>query len=529
MSTQTSRVTLALEVLPAYGEILTPEALTFLKELHENFNTRRKNLLQKRVEKQKRIDAGEFPSFLPETAHIRAGDWTIAPLPKDLEDRRVEITGPVNRKMVINALNSGAHLFMADFEDSNSPTWQNAMDGQINLRDAVKGTISYKNPSGKEYRLSDKTAVLIVRPRGWHLEEKHMLVDGEKISGSLVDFGLYFFHNAKTLLEKGSGPYFYLPKMESYLEARLWNDVFIFAQKYIGIPNGTIKATVLLETIHASFEMDEILYELRNHSAGLNCGRWDYIFSFLKSFRNHNEFLLPDRAQVTMTAPFMRAYSLKVIQTCHRRNAPAIGGMAAQIPIKNNPEANEAAFEKVRADKEREALDGHDGTWVAHPGLVPVALEVFNHIMKTPNQIFRKREEIDVTEKDLLEVPVGTITEEGLRMNISVGIQYIASWLSGRGAAPIYNLMEDAATAEISRAQVWQWIRHEGGKLNDGRKITFALVEEFKSEELAKIEREIGKEQFEKGRFVEATKLFTNLVRNDEFETFLTLPGYEIL
>ncbi len=529
MSTQTSRVTLVGEMLPAYNEILTPEVLSFLKELHENFNERRIELLQKRVEKQKRIDAGEFPKFLEETKHIREADWTIAKLPKDLEDRRVEITGPVDRKMVINALNSGAHLFMADFEDSNAPTWENVVEGQINLRDAVKGTISHKNDKGKEYRLNEKTAVLIVRPRGWHLEEKHMQVDGKNMSGSLVDFGLYFFHNAKALLAKGSGPYFYLPKMESYLEARLWNDVFVFAQKYIGIPNGTIKATVLLETIHASFEMDEILYELKDHSAGLNCGRWDYIFSFLKSFRNHNKFLLPDRAQVTMTAPFMRSYSLKVIQTCHRRNAPAIGGMAAQIPIKNNPEANEAAFEKVRADKEREALDGHDGTWVAHPGLVPVAMEVFNHIMKTPNQIFRKREEICVTENDLLEVPVGTITEEGLRMNISVGIQYIASWLSGRGAAPIYNLMEDAATAEISRAQVWQWIRHEGGKLNDGRNITLELMEELKEEELAKIEREIGKEAFKKGRFQEATTLFTDLVRNDEFVPFLTLPGYEIL
>lgn len=529
MSTQTSRVTLVGEVLPAYGEILTSEALTFLKELHENFNGRRKNLLQKRVEKQKKIDAGEFPKFSQETAHIREKDWSIAPLPKDLEDRRVEITGPVDRKMVINALNSGAHVFMADFEDSNSPTWQNAIEGQINLRDAVRGTISYQNPSGKEYRLGNKPAVLFVRPRGWHLEEKHMLVDGERMSGSLVDFGLYFFHNAKTLLEKGSGPYFYLPKMESHLEARLWNDVFVFAQKYIGIPNGTIKATVLLETIHASFEMDEILYELRDHSAGLNCGRWDYIFSFLKSFRNHKEFLLPDRAQVTMTAPFMRAYSLKVIQTCHRRNAPAIGGMAAQIPIKDNPAANEAAFEKVRADKEREALDGHDGTWVAHPGLVPVAMEVFHHIMKTPNQIFRRREEISVTEKDLLEAPMGTITEEGIRTNISVGIRYIASWLSGRGAAPIYNLMEDAATAEISRAQIWQWIRHEGGKLENGRNITFALVEACKAEELAKIEQEIGSEQFEKGRFAEAAKLFTDLVRRDEFEEFLTVPGYEIL
>ncbi|MEI4801537.1 malate synthase A [Bacillus sp. FJAT-51639] len=529
MSTQTSRVTLVGEVLPAYLEILTPEALTFIKELHENFNGRRKELLQKRVEKQKKIDAGELLHFLEETANVRADDWTIAPLPNDLQDRRVEITGPVDRKMVINALNSGARVFMADFEDSNAPTWQNAMEGQINLRDAVKGTILYTNENGKEYRLNEKTAVLMVRPRGWHLQEKHVLVDGEEVSGSLLDFGLFFFHNAKALMQKGSGPYFYLPKMESYLEARLWNDVFVFAQKYIGIPHGTIKATALLETIHASFEMDEILYELRDHSAGLNCGRWDYIFSFLKTFRNHEQFLLPDRAQVTMGVSFMRAYCLRVIQTCHRRGAPAIGGMAAQIPIKNDPKANEAAFEKVRADKEREACDGHDGTWVAHPGLVPVAMEVFDRIMTTPNQIYRKREEICITEQNLLEVPVGTITEAGLRTNISVGIQYIASWLSGRGAAPIYNLMEDAATAEISRAQVWQWIRHEKGKLEDGRKITFALVEQFKAEELAKIEQEIGSDRFEKGRFVEATKLFTNLVRNDEFVSFLTLPGYEIL
>ncbi|WP_369900710.1 malate synthase A [Bacillus manliponensis] len=529
MSTQTSRVTLVGEVTPAYLEILTPEALAFMKELHEKFNGRRKELLQNRVKKQEKIDAGEFPTFLKETAHIRADDWTIAPLPKDLEDRRVEITGPVDRKMVINALNSGARVFMADFEDSNSPTWKNTVEGQINLRDAIKGTISHKNENGKEYRLHEKHAVLMVRPRGLHLEEKHLQVNGEVMSASLVDFGLFFFHNAKELLKKGSGPYFYLPKLESYLEARLWNDVFEFAQKYVGIPNGTIKATVLVETIHASFEVDEILYELREHSAGLNCGRWDYIFSFLKSFRNHKQFLLPDRAQVTMTVPFMRAYCLRVIQTCHRREAPAMGGMAAQIPIKNDPEANEAAFEKVRADKEREAFEGHDGTWVAHPALVPVAMEVFDRVMNTNNQIYRKREDVHVTEKDLLEVPVGTITESGLRTNISVAIQYIASWLSGRGAAPIYNLMEDAATAEISRAQVWQWIRHEGGKLEDGRNITFALVETLKAEELEKIEKEIGRENFENGRFIEATKLFTNLIHNDEFVPFLTLPGYEIL
>lgn len=529
MSTQTSRVTLVGEVLPAYLEILTPEALAFVKELHEKFNGRRKELLQNRTTKQAKIDAGEFPTFLKETKHIRTGDWTISSLPKDLEDRRVEITGPVDRKMVINALNSGARVFMADFEDSNAPTWQNIVEGQMNLRDAIKGTISYKNENGKEYRLNEKHAVLMVRPRGLHLEEKHLQVNGEVMSASFVDFGLFFFHNAKELLKKGSGPYFYLPKLESYLEARLWNDVFVFAQEYVGISKGTIKATVLVETIHASFEVDEILYELREHSAGLNCGRWDYIFSFLKSFRNHKEFLLPDRAQVTMSVPFMRAYCLRVIQTCHRREAPAMGGMAAQIPIKNDPKANEAAFEKVRADKEREVYEGHDGTWVAHPALVPVAMEVFNRVMNTKNQIYRKREDVHVTERDLLEVPVGTITESGLRINISVAIQYIASWLSGRGAAPIYNLMEDAATAEISRAQVWQWIRHEGGKLEDGRNITFALVETLKAEELQKIEKEIGRDRFENGRFVEATKLFTNLIRNDEFVPFLTLPGYEIL
>jgi malate synthase len=529
MPTQTSGVTIVGEIPLSYSEILTTEALKFVRALHETFNERRKELLKKRKEKQQQIDKGAFPKFLPETEHIRKSDWTIAPLPVDLQDRRVEITGPVDRKMVINALNSGARVFMADFEDANSPTWENNMEGQINLRDAVNGTISFTNPNGKEYKLNEKTAVLMVRPRGWHLHEKHVLVDGEEISGSLFDFGLFFFHNAKKLIEKGSGPYFYLPKLQSYLEARLWNDVFIYAQEYIGIPVGTIKATVLLETIHAAFEMDEILYELRDHSAGLNCGRWDYIFSYLKTFAKQPEFLLPDRAQVTMTVPFMEAYCLRVIQTCHRRNAPAMGGMAAQIPIKKDQKANEEAYAKVRADKEREANNGHDGTWVAHPGLVPVALEVFDRIMKTPNQIDRKREDVHVTEADLLEIPKGTITEQGLRTNINVGIQYIASWLSGRGAAPIHNLMEDAATAEISRAQVWQWIRHPEGKLEDGTQITFELVAQYQEEEMEKIKLEVGAQSFESDRFKEASKLFTDLVHNDEFVEFLTLPGYKLL
>ncbi|WP_416828686.1 malate synthase A [Ectobacillus polymachus] len=529
MAIETSGVTITGNLSLAYSEIVTPEALNFVRALHERFNSRRKDLLQARKEKQERINNGETLRFLPETESIRNSEWTIAPIPTDLQDRRVEITGPVDRKMVINALNSGASLFMADFEDANSPTWENNIEGHINLRDAVNGTISYTNPNGKEYKLNEQTAVLKVRPRGWHLNEKHVLINGEEISGGLMDFGLFVFHNAKTLIEKGSGPYFYLPKLQSHLEARLWNDVFTFSEQYVGIPYGTIKATVLIETIHAAFEVDEILYELRDHSAGLNCGRWDYIFSYIKTFAKRPDVLLPDRAQITMTAPFMRAYCLRVIQTCHRRNAPAIGGMAAQIPVKNNPQANEDAFAKVRADKEREANDGHDGTWVAHPALVPVAKEVFDRIMKTPNQIDRKREDVSVTEQDLLEVPKGTITEQGLRTNINVGIQYIASWLGGRGAAPIHNLMEDAATAEISRAQVWQWIRHPEGKLEDGTKITFELVDTFQGEEMEAIRVEVGNEAFENGRFEEASKLFTSLIENNEFTEFLTLPGYEML
>ena len=508
-------------------EILTPEALAFILSLHEKFDTRRKELLEKRQERQKRLDAGEKLDFLPETKHIRDGDWTIAPLPEDLQDRRVEITGPVDRKMVINALNSGAKMFMACFEDASSPTWENMISGQINMRDALRRTITFTNEVGKEYKLNDETAVLLVRPRGLHLLEKNVLVDGESISGSFFDFGLYFFHNAKEAIARGTGPYFYLPKLESHLEARLWNDVFVYAQDYIGLPQGTIKATVLIETILAAFEMDEILYELREHSAGLNCGRWDYIFSFIKRLRNQPEVVLPDRGQVTMTVPFMKAYTSLCIQTCHKRNAPAMGGMAAQIPVKGDEEANAVAYAKVAEDKRREATDGHDGTWVAHPGMVATALEQFNAIMPTPNQIHKKREDVHVTAEDLVAIPEGTITEEGLRINASVGVQYIASWLRGNGAAPINNLMEDAATAEISRTQVWQWIRHDKGVLVDGRKVTLELVLEVLEEELVKIKNAVGEQAYESGRYAEAANLFKDLIVQDDFVEFLTLPGYE--
>lgn len=523
MDTQTAGIGVRGTIKPGYEEILTTKALQFIEQLERRFGPGRLELLEKRKKRQKELDQGKWPCFLPETKHIRMGDWTIAELPKDLQDRRVEITGPVDRKMVINALNSGANVFMACFEDATSPTWDNMMGGQINLRDAVNRTISFNGPTGKQYQLNDNPAVLIVRPRGLHLEEKHVVVDGQPISGSLFDFGLYFFHNAIRLVQNGTGPYFYLPKLESHLEARWWNDVFLFAQKYIGIPKGTIKATVLIETILAAFEMDEILFELKEHSAGLNCGRWDYIFSYLKKLKNKQDILLPDRSEITMTAPFMRSYSLLTIQTCHLRKAPAIGGMAAQIPVKNNPEKNEAAFAKVRADKEREARDGHDGTWVAHPGLVPIALEVFNREMPTPNQIHTSKQQgIVILESDLLEVPNGVITENGLRQNIHVGIRYIESWLSGKGAVPIDDLMEDAATAEISRAQIWQWIRHPKGILEDGRKITLEMYEQLKKEELEKI-------KLEHGRLEEAIALFDQLIKSDDNIDFLTIPGYEIL
>jgi malate synthase len=512
-----------------HAEILTPKALQFLFELHVRFNQRRKDLLLERVRKQEELNDGVYPHFLPLTKAIRESKWLIAPIPDDLQDRRVEITGPVDRKMIINALNSGAKVFMADFEDSNSPSWKNNIDGQINLRDAINKTISFKAPdNGKEYRLAEKIATLMVRPRGWHLLEKHIIINEEPISGGLMDFGLYLFHNARQLIQNGSGPYFYLPKLESYKEARLWNDVFVFAQTYLGINHGTIKATVLIETILAPFQLHEILWELRDHSAGLNCGRWDYIFSFIKKFRNVPGFIFPDRSQVTMTVPFMRAYTQLVIRTCHERGAHAMGGMAAQIPIKGNEAANNAALEKVRADKLREVQDGHDGTWVAHPGLVPIAMEIFNEHMKTPNQIERKREDVQVTENDLLEPPKGTITEEGLRMNINVGILYIESWLRGNGAAAIYNLMEDAATAEISRTQVWQWLQNKAS-LNDGRVITPALYQTIRDEEIVKIKEYVGSQAFEEGRFEEAVAIFDRLVLQKEFEEFLTLPAYNFI
>ena len=512
-----------------YESVLTTEAQIFLKSLHLQFNERRKALLAKRAERQLDLDKGIMPDFLKETKSVRDGDWQVAPLPADLLDRRVEITGPVNRKMVINALNSGAKVFMADFEDSNTPNWDNNIQGQINLRDAINGIIDYTNPrNGKYYQLKEQTATLMVRPRGWHLEEKYITCNGEAMSGSLVDFGLYMFLNAKNLIAKGSGPYFYLPKLESHLEARLWNEVFVFAQKALSIPQKTIKATVLIETILASFELDEILYELRDHSAGLNCGRWDYIFSYIKKFRNLPSFVLPDRAKVGMTTHFMSAYSQLLIQTCHKRGVHAMGGMAAQIPIKNNPEANEQALQKVRNDKKLEATNGHDGSWVAHPALVPIAMDIFDELMPTKNQIFKKRLDVQVTAKDLLQVPTGTITEAGLRKNINVGILYIESWLNGNGAAAIYNLMEDAATAEISRSQVWQWIQNKS-PLEDGRIITYELYQNLLPSELEKIKAYVGEERFQNGQFEQATSLFDRLVKEEAFIEFLTLPAYDML
>jgi malate synthase len=515
---------------PRFAEILTPDALAFVAKLERAFGPRRLECLARRGERQAALDRGEALDFLSDTKSIRDGDWKCAPIPKDILDRRVEITGPTDRKMVINALNSGAKIFMADFEDANAPTWSNMVEGQINLWDAIRRTIEFKNPEGKEYRLKDEVAVLMPRPRGWHLVEKHALVDGKPVSGGLFDFGLFFFHNARELISRGTGPYFYLPKMESHLEARIWNDVFKVAQTELGIPPGTIRATVLIETIPAAFEMDEILYELRDHSAGLNCGRWDYIFSCIKKFRNKRDFLLADRALITMTTHFMHSYSLLCIKTCHRRDIFAMGGMAAQIPVKNDPKANEIAFAKVRADKEREARDGHDGTWVAHPGMVQLALDTFNAAMPQANQIDRKREEVQVRASDLLAFgPSEPITEGGLRTNVSVGVQYLEAWLRGHGAVPIFNLMEDAATAEISRAQVWQWIRHPNGTLNDGRKVTKDLFRSVLDEELGKIKTQIGEKRFTASRFDDARNLFDKITTTDDFVEFLTLPGYESL
>jgi malate synthase len=517
-------------IKPEYAEILTPAALEFVAKICRTFEPRRQELLAKRVVRQKELDAGKGLDFLAETKSIREGAWTVAAQAADMQDRRVEITGPVDRKMVINALNSGAKMYMSDFEDSNCPSWENNMDGQVNLRDAIRRNISFTNDAGKSYKLNDKVATLIIRPRGWHLNEKHILIDGKPAHGGMVDFALYFFTNAKELISRGSGPYFYLPKMESHLEARLWNDIFVMAQKELGIPNGTIKATVLIETIPAAFEMEEILYELRDHSAGLNAGRWDYIFSCIKKFSHNKEFCLADRAQITMTVPFMRAYALELLRVCHKRNAPAMGGMAALIPIKNDPAANDAAMAKVKVDKERDAADGYDGGWVAHPGLVKMAMDAWDAVMPTPNHIHKKRDDVKVSAKELLDFrPEAPITEAGLRMNINVGIQYIGSWLGGNGCVPIFNLMEDAATAEISRSQVWQWIRSAKGTLEDGRKITADMVRAMIPQEMEKIRAQHGDNIFNATPYTRGAEMFEKMSTSEEFLEFLTLPAYEAI
>ena len=512
----------------SFAEILTDEALQFVVRLHRNFNPTRLELLENRQTRQAELDAGNRPNFLADTEAIRSGNWKITPVPTDLQDRRVEITGPVDRKMIINALNSGVKVFMADFEDSNSPTWDNIINGQINLRDAVNKTINFTNTNGKYYELNENPATLMVRPRGWHLVEKHITVDGEPISASIFDFAMYFFHNVNSLKANGTGPYFYLPKLESHLEARLWNDIFNMAQDELNIPSGTIKATVLIETILAAFEMDEILYELREHSAGLNCGRWDYIFSFIKKFRNHADYVLPDRSEITMDRHFLKSYVDLLVQTCHKRGAHAMGGMAAQIPIKNDADANHKAMNKVKEDKEREAQAGHDGTWVAHPGLSPIALEAFNSVMPEPNQLHNLREDVTISADDLLQVPSGTITENGVRANIRVGIQYVEAWLCGNGCVPLYHLMEDAATAEISRAQLWQWIKHEA-TINDGSPITNERFQLWLKEELDGIQSEVGIDRFEQGKFKEASQLFSEMITKNEFDEFLTIPAYQYI
>jgi malate synthase len=507
------------------GTILTADSLRFVAGLERHLGARRRDLLKARAERQARFDAGELPHFLAETAELRASDWKVAPAPADLADRRVEITGPVDRKMIINALNSGAKVYMADFEDSHAPFWAATLQGQANLRDAVRRRIEFANPDGKLYTLNDRTATLLVRPRGWHLHERHMQVDGNPISASLFDFGLFFFHNAKALLERRTGPYFYLPKLESHLEARLWNDAFLWAQKELGLPRGTIRATVLIETLPAAFEMHEILHELRDHVVGLNCGRWDYIFSFIKKFARRPEFVLPDRAQLAMTTHFLRSYSRLLIETCHRRGAHAMGGMAAQIPVKDDAAANEAALAKVRADKVREAEDGHDGTWVAHPGLVPVARDIFDRLMPGPNQLDKLPPEPSAGPGDLLRVPEGQVTEAGLRVNLDVGLRYLSAWLSGNGCVPIYNLMEDAATAEISRAQVWQWARH-GAKLEDGRRVGVQLARQLLAQEL---DRLIPEERWPAERCRLAAELYGRLIEAEDFPPFLTEPAYELI
>jgi malate synthase len=514
-----------------FEEVLTPEALEFLAALQREFGARREDLLGARAQRRAELRQGGRLDFLPETREIREGDWTVAPAPPDLEQRWVEITGPTDRKMMINALNSGADGFMADLEDANAPTWRNMVSGQLNLRDAVTGTISHHSSDGREYALGPTPATLLIRPRGWHLPERHLLIDAQPISGSLFDFGLALFHCARQLMESGSGPYFYLPKMESHLEARLWNDVFCFAQDAVGIPRGTIKATVLIETLPAAFEMEEILYELRDHSAGLNAGRWDYIFSSIKCFADRSEMVLPDRSEVTMTVPFMRSYTELLAATCHRRGAHAMGGMAALIPSRRDPEANERALAGVRADKEREVSQGYDGTWVAHPDLVPVAREVFQAGLDgAPNQLERRRDDVAVTADDLQDLAAtpGDITEAGLRTNINVGFQYLSFWLSGRGAAAINSLMEDAATCEISRTQIWQWVHHEA-RLDDGRAVTAELVRGLLDEESERIRRDVGEEVWQAGRPAETRELFDRVALSGELIEFLTLPAYQYL
>jgi malate synthase len=525
-----------VEVRGEWGEgweqVLTPDALALLARLQREFGPRRRELLQRRAERDVALGEGALPDFLPETAAVREGDWQVAPPAPGLIDRRVEITGPTDRKMVINALNSGAKVFMADFEDSNTPTFDNLVTGQLNLRDALLRKIDFTSAEGKSYALADEVATLVVRPRGWHLPERHVLVDAEPVSGSLFDFCLYMTTSARIALDAGTGPYFYLPKLESHLEARLWNDVFLATQDALGIPRGTIRATVLVETILAAFEMEEILYELREHSSGMNAGRWDYIFSVIKRFRTRGaEFQLPDRAQVTMTVSFMRAYTELLVRTCHSRGAHAIGGMAAFIPSRRDPEVNERALAAVRADKQREADDGFDGSWVAHPDLVPVALEVFNaKLGDRPNQVDRRRDDVSVAAEQLLDVKStpGQVTEAGLRNNVSVGIQYLEAWLRGSGAVAIFNLMEDAATAEISRSQVWQWV-HNGVATAEGAPITPEYVRQIETEELEKIKAAVGEEAYAKGRYDEARELFEQVALADEFVEFLTLPAYERL
>ncbi|HTM27266.1 MAG TPA: malate synthase A [Vicinamibacterales bacterium] len=508
--------------------VLTPQAGAFVEELTRRFRPRIEELLARRRDRQQRLDAGERLDFLSDTAGIRNGDWRVAPIPADLQDRRVEITGPVDRKMIINALNSGASVFMADFEDANSPTWPNVIGGQANLMDAIRRTIAFTSEAGKRYALNAKTATLMVRPRGFHLPERHFDVDGRPAPAMLFDFGMFLFHNVGALMKAGTGPYFYLPKMQSHLEARLWNDVFVHAQSALGIPRGTIRATVLIETLPAAFEMDEILHELREHSAGLNCGRWDYIFSSIKTLRRDAGFVMPDRGQVTMEAPFLRAYTQLLIRTCHRRGVHAMGGMAAQIPIKDDPAANERALEKVRADKLREVKEGHDGTWVAHPALVPIAKQVFDEGMSGPNQLGRLRQDVVPDARKLVEPPQGTRTDAGLRHNIRVGIQYLEAWLGGQGAVPIYNLMEDAATAEISRTQIWQWLAHRAS-LDDGRAVTRDLVARCVDEEYGHVREEVGAARFDRGHFPEARRLFEQVATSTELQEFLTLPAYDTL